>query len=396
MRYLFLLAYRFLIKRKGSMFTASAAVGATIFLIIFNSVVLGGVVHGVTRDLGDMTWGHISIYNEKGLLERPDDQIIGHVLRDPAVVGAAPRTFATIKANHTLGLDSYSLFGIRAMGVDPIRELSASRLHDSIQEGEFLRHTGSAVIDDEVAKGLNATVGSYIQLKSISDEGPRSFRWLRVVGIFDVPGPTLLDETVIMHQTDLREMMKIKKNYSHEIIVRLRNTEETESVKKWIENSYLNDNDLNIETVDERGRVVITAYREGIQFVNILAYSGMMASSLGVITIMMMIVNSKVREIGILRSIGLTEGQVLIVFMIDGAILGVLGTIFGAIGGTLISLYLAQNPVALFSGLVPEVRFTLDALPIPMLVGFAMSVIASTYPAWRASRYQPEEAMRYV
>jgi ABC-type lipoprotein release transport system permease subunit len=191
-------------------------------------------------------------------------------------------------------------------------------------------------------------------------------------------------------------MMKIKKNYSHEIIVRLRNTEETESVKKWIENSYLNDNDLNIETVDERGRVVITAYREGIQFVNILAYSGMMASSLGVITIMMMIVNSKVREIGILRSIGMTEGQVLIVFMIDGAILGVLGTIFGAIGGTLISLYLAQNPVALFSGLVPDVRFTLDALPIPMLVGFAMSVIASTYPAWRASRYQPEEAMRYV
>lgn len=378
------------------MFTASAAVGATIFLIIFNSVVLGGVVNGVSRDLGDMTWGHISIYNEKGLLERPDDQIIGHVLRDPAVVGAAPRTFATIKANHTMGLDSYSLFGIRAMGVDPVRELSASRLRDSVQEGEFLRHTGSAVIDDEVAKGLNATVGSYIQLKLISDEAPRSFRWLRVVGIFDVPGPTLLDETVIMHQADLREMLKIKKNYSHEIIVRLRNAEETESVKKWIENSYLNDNGLNIETVDERGRVVITAYREGIQFVNILAYSGMMASSLGVITIMMMIVNSKVREIGILRSIGMTGGQVLIVFMIDGAILGVLGTVFGAIGGTLISLYLAQNPVALFSGLVPEIRFTVAALPIPMLVGFAMSVIASAYPAWRASRYQPEEAMRYV
>ena len=64
MRYIFLLAFRFLFNRKGSMLTAGAAVAATIMLIIFNSIVVGGVVHGVERDLGDKQRGHVWISNK--------------------------------------------------------------------------------------------------------------------------------------------------------------------------------------------------------------------------------------------------------------------------------------------------------------------------------------------
>ncbi|MFB3042718.1 MAG: FtsX-like permease family protein, partial [Nitrososphaerales archaeon] len=94
--------------------------------------------------------------------------------------------------------------------------------------------------------------------------------------------------------------------------------------------------------------------------------------------------------------LGMTGKDVLAIFIIDGAILGIVGAVLGAIGGTMISLYLAQNPVALFSGLVPNIIFEPQALVFPMVFGFSLSVIASIYPAVRASRYQPEEAMRYV
>lgn len=393
MRYLLLLSYKFLFKRKGSVFAASGAVAATIFLIIFSTVVVGGVVNGLVRDLGDMNPGHISISNDKGLLTRPANQVLSHVLKNPDVEGAAPRIYAgyILEINHTIGGKAYSKHGVQGIGVDPLRELTASRLQYSVVEGTFPPRKGAVVLETELAEAINAKIGSYIKVKAHG-----SVRTLAVVGLFHVAGPTFFGDNMIMHQNDLKEMLGIEKRYTQAIMVRLKDPEQKASVKNWIENSYITDKFQRVETAEESGEGVITAYREGIAFVNILMYSGMVASGLGVITILMMMVNSKIREIGILRAIGMTGGRILLIFIINGAILGALGAAFGAIGGSVLSLYLADNPVALFSGLVPDIKYTPAVLPGPMLVGFTISVIASVYPALRASRFQPEEAMRYV
>ena len=122
----------------------------------------------------------------------------------------------------------------------------------------------------------------------------------------------------------------------------------------------------------------------------------MVASSLGVITILMMMVNSKVREIGILRALGMTDKEIIMLFVIIGAIIGIVGALIGAVGGILLTTYLSNYPFALFSGLIPVITVRLSAFPFPMFIGFIISIFASIYPAWLASRYQPEEAMRYV
>ena len=378
------------------MITASAAVAATIFLIIFNSVVVGGVVYGYARDLEDLFGGHLTISSKNGFLERPDDQMIGYLMSHSDVVGAAPRTFRSLDINHTSSGQTHSLFRIQALGVDPMRELSASLLYTSVIEGAFLRGEGAVVIDDSIAERLSAEVGSYVTVGTVGPDGLEVSRRLLVAGIFKVFGPIGFSDTVIMHQNDLKEMTGLEQKYSGNIMVRLRDSQRASSVKRWIEASYSQDDWLRVETVDEYGRVGITAYREGIGFVTILSFSGLVASGLGVITILMMMVNSKVREIGILRALGMTGRQILLIFMMDGAMLGILGATMGAVTGSAISLYMANNPVALFSGLVPDIRFSLDALPVPMFVGFTMSVVASIYPALRAARFQPEEAMRYV
>ncbi|MFQ6011911.1 MAG: ABC transporter permease [Nitrososphaerales archaeon] len=396
MKYILLLAYRFLFKKKGSMITASTAVAATIFLIIFNAVVLGGVVNGVVRDLGDLNMGHISISNEKGLLKRPANQMITLIERNPEVLGAAPRLMSSVELNYTNSLQRYSTFGVQAIGIDPYRELDASRLADAVNRGEFLRLKGTVVLSEDISEELNTEIGSYIKVKPAGFHGTDDVRNLRVVGLFKVAGPIGLSETIIMHQDDLKELMGIDKIYTQMIMVRVVEGADPTEIKYWIQDQVRTDKWQKIETVDEWGAVVIEAYRDGIGFVNILAYSGMIASGLGVITILMMMVNSKIRDIGVLQALGMTGRKILLLFIIDGALLGILGAILGAIGGSAISLYLAENPVAFFSGLLPSIHYNVSVLPIPMMVGFSISVLASIYPAWRASQYQPEEAMRYV
>jgi len=395
MRYIFLLAFRFLFNRKGSMLTAGAAVAATIMLIIFNSIVVGGVVHGVERDLGDKQRGHVWISNNQGLLERPDDQIIRYLMINPEIMGAAPRTFASFDVELRMGGELNVVYGIQAIGIDPILEHLASSLEAAIIDGEFINRKGTIVVDESISEELGVKVGSFVEVITQRANGEESLRML-VVGIFNVPGPILFGDTIIIHHRDLKELIGLDERYSSGIMIRLQDPKTAESVKEWVQESYASDDSIRVQTVDDYGGGIITAYEEGIAFVGLLSYSGMAASGLGVITILMMMVNSKIREIGILRALGMTGKDVLAIFIIDGAILGIVGAVLGAIGGTMISLYLAQNPVALFSGLVPNIIFEPQALVFPMVFGFSLSVIASIYPAVRASRYQPEEAMRYV
>lgn len=395
MRHIFLLAYRFLFNRKGSMLTAGAAVAATIILIIFNSIVVGGVVHGVERDLGDKQRGHVWISNNQGLLERPDDQIIRYLMINPDIMAAAPRTFASFDVELRMGGELNAVYGVQAIGIDPVLEQSASSLKAAIIDGEFINREGTIVVDESISEELGAKVGSFVKVITQRASGEESLRML-VVGIFNVPGPILFGDTIIIHHGDLKELYGLDERYSSGIMIRLQDPKTAESVKEWVQESYASDDSIRVQTVDDYGGGIITAYEEGIAFVGLLSYSGMAASGLGVITILMMMVNSKIREIGILRAIGMRGKDVLAIFIIDGAILGIVGAVLGAIGGSLISLYLAQNPVALFSGLVPNIIFEPEALVFPMIFGFSLSVIASIYPAVRASRYQPEEAMRYV
>ena len=81
MKYLLLLSMRFLLKRKSSMLTACGAISATIILIIFNTLVVGGITDGVSRDIQDVQTGDLYISHNKNLfLERTDNQIITYLI----------------------------------------------------------------------------------------------------------------------------------------------------------------------------------------------------------------------------------------------------------------------------------------------------------------------------
>lgn len=121
-----------------------------------------------------------------------------------------------------------------------------------------------------------------------------------------------------------------------------------------------------------------------------------------------MLVTDKQADIAILRTLGLSPGGVMKVFMVQGSLIGIIGTALGVIGGIVLTLNLERilhAIEALFNvKLLPEDVYYITGLPTDMqahdvvvitIVALAMSFLATLYPAWRAARTQPAEALRY-
>jgi lipoprotein-releasing system permease protein len=121
-----------------------------------------------------------------------------------------------------------------------------------------------------------------------------------------------------------------------------------------------------------------------------------------------MLVTDKQADIAILRTLGLTPRGVMQVFMVQGSLIGIIGTVAGVIGGIALTMNLESildviEKVFNVTLLPPDVYY-ITGLPYDLrpddvttiaCVALAMSFLATLYPAWRAARTQPAEALRY-
>jgi len=121
-----------------------------------------------------------------------------------------------------------------------------------------------------------------------------------------------------------------------------------------------------------------------------------------------MLVTDKQADIAILRTLGLTPSGVMRVFMVQGSLIGIIGTAAGVVGGILLTLNLQHilHAIEAVLGvqLLPEDVYYITGLPTELrvedvcaiaVVALAMAFVATIYPAWRASRTPPAEALRY-
>ena len=131
-------------------------------------------------------------------------------------------------------------------------------------------------------------------------------------------------------------------------------------------------------------------------------------AAFNIVSALTMVVTDKESDIAILRTLGVTPASVMLIFIVQGTLIGLIGTLLGMVGG----IALANNVETLVPAieqlfdtkfLSPDIYYISD-VPSDMrwpdvvlitAVAFVMSIVATIYPAWRASRTQPAEALRY-
>ena len=130
--------------------------------------------------------------------------------------------------------------------------------------------------------------------------------------------------------------------------------------------------------------------------INLIGYFGMGSSAFAIVTIQMMLVNSKTREIGVMRAIGAKRKDILMVFILQGMIIGAIGAGAGTGIGLAYTTYAKETNMQFMGSLALEVNYNWPKIAETALLAFFLAVLAAIYPSYRATKLQPVEAMRNV
>jgi putative ABC transport system permease protein len=259
-----------------------------------------------------------------------------------------------------------------------------------LKEGGYSRGDSGVLVGSTFAKDHNVKVGSRIAIGTDGDKGT-----LRVTGIIEERGMAfdVSTDSAIVVTKDWFDQIYNRNDYD-KVVVKVKNLEDLPGVKTAIENQ-LNKRDKIVDVVDTRKTMetIFQAFGQITTFVSAIGGISMLVAGVSILNIMMMSVTERIKEIGIMRSIGAQRKEVMSMFLYEAIILGVVGSLIGGmmslLGGYAISLLLIQTTKYLF---VPS---SLIQIVYGMSFGIVISLICGIYPAWRAANLNPIDALRH-
>jgi lipoprotein-releasing system permease protein len=415
-----------LVNKRGSLIGAVLAVSIGILVINVNFVIFQGIYDAIIRDMSEYRFGDIYVYDEeKSTIEKSDIVLINWFERIPGVEAATPRLEASATAETRILGQQHEKFNTPVLGVDPISDIRTSTIHETVGDGQYVYARNSIVVGESVASDLGGCssgdsfnpdfddptatrdidmgecqpvrVGDSVKLTITDQWGIDQKKRFVVTGISGTAGGQGFDRSVIIHIDTLRDMLD-RSGESRSIMVRLQESA-TPNDAKQIKNQFLqafpNDN-LRAETIEESAESTLSGFRSGIAMINLIGYFGMGSSAFAILTIQMMLVNSKTREIGIMRAIGATRKDILILFIMQGMIIGAMGAGAGTAMGLGYTTYAKITNMEFQGSLALEVNYNWHKIGETAFLAFILAMIASIYPSYRATKKQPVEAMRSV
>ena len=395
MEYRLQLAKRMLFNKKGSLIGAVLAVTIGILVIHVNFVIFQGLFDAIVRDLTDYRFGNISVTDEEDYIDKSDLSLVSWFERIPYVEAATPRLSSTAAINMTKFGERVEETRIPIVGVDPLRDVRTSKVHETVSEGQFVFSRNSIVLGSNVARDLGgAQVGDNVKVKIVDRFGQDQVRRFIVTGIAKSPGGQGFDYSVVVHIDTLRDMMN-RQGDTGSIMVRLNDPTKAIEVKNYFLSAFPNE-DFIAETIEEAAEEQLAGFRSGIAMINMIGYFGMMSSAFAIVTIQMMLVNGKTREIGVMRAIGAKRKDILIIFIFQGMIIGAIGAGVGTAAGLGYTFYAKETKMSFNNSLPLEVSYDWGKIIQTALTSFTLAIIASLYPSYRATKLLPVEAMRNV
>jgi lipoprotein-releasing system permease protein len=389
------LAKRMLFNKRGSLLGAVLAITIGILVIHVNFVIFQGLFDAIVRDITNYTNGDILVTDEADYIDKSDLSIVSWFERIPYVQGATPRLSSSAEMNMTKNGKLIEETRIPIVGIDPFRDIRASTVHETVSEGSYVFSRNSIVLGSNVAKDLGgAEVGDNVKVLVVDRYGEDQIRRFTVSGIAKSPGGQGFDYTTVVHIDTLRDMMN-RPGDTGSFMVKLNDPSKALEIKEFFLRSFPND-DFLAETIEESAEQQLAGFRSGIAMINIIGYFGMMSSAFAIVTIQMMLVNGKTKEIGVMRAIGAKRKDILIIFIFQGMIIGAIGAGVGTGVGLGYTFYAKETKMSWNNSLALEVSFDWVKIIQTALTSFILAIIASLYPSYRATKLLPVEAMRTV
>ncbi|MDN2660441.1 lipoprotein-releasing ABC transporter permease subunit [Neptunomonas sp. CHC150] len=367
------------------------------------------VMNGFDRELKDRILGMVPHASITGYDQPIEDwkSISSAVLDDPRVIGTAPFI-------HAQGMltNAGQVRGVMVQGVDPEAEKAVSIVADHMLNGSWdtLKEANfGIVLGDLLARYLGVRMGDKVTLvlpeASISVAGvtPRLKRFT-VVGIFSV-GAELDSSLAYINIDDAAKIKRIPEGVEG-IRLTLDDLFKAPSAVREI-GSKLPGYYLISDWTRTHGNLFQAIQMEK-KMIGLLLFLIVFVAAFNIVSTLVMVVTDKKSDIAILRTLGATPGMIMRIFMVQGVVIGFAGTLLGAGLGTLLALTVTDLVAWLESVLgvqflsadvyfISYLPSQLNMSDVVLITASAMSIsfLATLYPAWRASKTQPAEALRY-
>ena len=391
-----------------SLISAISMLGIAIAVAVL--IVVLSVVNGFERELRD----RLLAMSAHATIEHPDGRL---ALWQSWIELAETRTDVEAAAPFVSGqgllVHTHDLSGAEFRGIDPVMESGVSGIGDTLLEGNLgslVAGEYNIVIGSELADALDATVGDRLTLTLaegiVTPVGvvPRTKRFT-VSGIYRVGMYEFDRRLALIHLQDAQKLF--------------RKSEDVTGIRLSVSDVFNAPSIVRETALEGGGGVLINDWtRHHVNFFRsiqitksilfVILLMVIAVAAFNIVSTLVMVVKDKQSDIAILRTAGATPADILRIFITQGGVIGIVGTMAGVLLGVTLALNL-ENIVQFTEGvlgikiLAADVYFISDLpsdlrLPDVLKIAFialVLALLSTLYPAWRGARTLPAEALRY-
>jgi putative ABC transport system permease protein len=409
---IFKLAVRNLLRYKRRTILTSALVTlGVVFVLVFTSI-SGSFRDMMVGQITDSMLGHLQIHR-KGYVAAIDNLPLNMNIKQKGYQKleqflAQEQEISAYSPRIKLG-GMFSNFtettNIRLNGVDPDKEFATvPLLSGRITSGEKTLKKGEILVPVLLAKGMNVNVGDTVVIVATNQNGSVNGKQFRVGGILEsTTGPGGRDGYV--HFDDAVELLRMEEPEISEVAIRLKNFGKLHAVEKRLKGAIESEkNPAGKPLFELQTWEILSPFFQIAKMLNLMTlFIKVMLIAIVLISIMnvmMMAVFERIREIGTIAAIGTPPGTIRSLFLVEGLCLGLFGAIVGNLVGTIIVLMVNASSITFEfgrqSGLVLKAAVVPADLLMVSIIVVVVSVLASLFPAVKASRMEPIDALRHV
>ncbi len=403
LRSLLVLSWRNLWRNYRRTFIMLSAISVGVWAMIFMTALMRGMVDDMIKDgIGNLP-GHVQLHHPdyrddpsiENSLDAPSDTLL-NALQQAKVLAWSTRV--RVPAVVSSERDSR---GVMLVGLEPKKEMDISDIADNIISGRFLidNHDKGIVIGASLAKRLETRLGKRIVVMSQDPENEIADRGFRIVGIYKAKLEAMEEGVIYAGRDTVQNMLKMGTQIS-EVFIQTsdyRNVDELLSSIRAVVS-----NEIEVLPWQEIDSYLGTMLNVMDGFVLVWIIVIFLALSFGLANTLIMAVFERVREIGLMQALGMRPSSILYQFLLEAFFLLTIGLLVGNISAILsikpledgIDLSVVAEGMAMMgAGSILYPALYLKDIVLTNIVVIVLGILTSLLPAWRASRYNPVEAL---
>jgi ABC-type lipoprotein release transport system permease subunit len=394
---------------------AGIAIALGLTLILFFDGMLNGMDEALYGNTVRLQGGNVQIH-APGFKEKSSSlPLLPLIDPDPMVEAALAQTnvIAASQRIRTGGMviSRGGTLSVAITGVEPEQEAPVSMIAENIVQGRWLEadDEDAILIGQAMAESLEVSVGDRVTLVGRATHQQMRRRTMTIIGIYDIGMSDIEKGLVYISLLEAQTLFDLR-DQATEIAVYLAQVGQEPGVVEILSAALPG---YEVDAWDTLDPTLKDMMEMEDQIMSIFGLVILMIAGVGILNLMLMAVFERTREIGLLAAMGLKRRETVVLFLLEGVMIGLVGALAGCLLGGIIGAYLGRVGIdwaAMYGGMdLSEmgdmmglmgdrlyVRIGIGVLARRALTVGIISALASLYPAWQASKREPADALHYV